>query len=368
MPGKRNIFESEYVIDGARMDLTPGEMLRGCMREAPATQSAGEWEPVIDESIDPAPGIAAYEPSRISRYLSLTRQAAREFPSFFAGPYTRIRLLRSLADVLWHKGKFRLEDLSLKACWKWKDGRLGDMASFYDSVSQTVDCLDGLSLDLHSYRCAAPEGCNEVVFTPVLSGESQLDLFGEELGPDSPKMGSRHICKQVLDPDPDSWIAYVPFDTSEFRLGGSLLAQVTGNHGSGSAPQAADPDYFEDCFEVVRELVEDGILLSGATVGDGGLLTSLDRMTGDSAGAQIDVSDILRAYPGSDMVHVLFSEVPGVLIQARDSDFDYLDAEFLLQDIAWFPIGHPMPKGRKVSVVRPSASGIQNILESLISR
>jgi phosphoribosylformylglycinamidine (FGAM) synthase-like enzyme len=178
-------------------------------------------------------------------------------------------------------------------------------------------------------------------------------------------LGARRSCPATLAPDPQSWVVYVPFDTSEFRLGGSLLSQTLGV-GGGPCPQITDADYFLDCHEVVRELVEDGILLSGATVGEGGLLRTVRQMAADGVGLGVDVSDVMRAYQEQDVLRILFGEVPGAVIQIHDADFDYLDAELLLQDVAFFPLGHPVPGSEEVRVKASAKSGIQTILESLM--
>ena len=124
-----------------------------------------------------------------------------------------------------------------------------------------------------------------------------------------------------------------------------------------------DPDYFIDCFEVVRELVEDGIVLSGATVGDGGLMTALGNLCGEM-GIAADVSGLMKAYGEDDLVRILFSEVPGALIEIRDYDFDYIDAELLLQDVAYYPLGRPDRRGR---IMVSDTGGISGILGSLLS-
>ena len=58
--------------------------------------------------------------------------------------------------------------------------------------------------------------------------------------------------------------------------------------------------------------------------------------------------------------------MPGVVIQIQDADFDYLDAELLLQDVAFFPLGHPVPGTAEIRVKASAKSGIQTILESLM--
>ena len=63
---------------------------------------------------------------------------------------------------------------------------------------------------------------------------------------------------------------------------------------------------------------------------------------------------------------MLFGEVPGALIEIKDIDFDYVDAEMLLQDVAYYPIGHPAEKGLWVVVAR--TSGVSGILRALLAQ
>ena len=109
-------------------------------------------------------------------------------------------------------------------------------------------------------------------------------------------------------------------------------------------------------------------MLAGTTVGEGGLLPALKSMTTSRTGAILDLSDVKRAYADADMISLLFSEIPGVIIQIRDIDFDYIDAELLLQDVAFYPLGHPAANGGAVRVKASAKTGIQNILESLVQR
>jgi len=165
--------------------------------------------------------------------------------------------------------------------------------------------------------------------------------------------------------DPDSWIIYVPFDSCDFRLGGSLLCDALGQNGD-NFPEIGDADYFIDCYEVIREFVEDKITVSATTVSDGGLLAALKLMCSGDVGADIDISGIKNAYGEDQNARVLFSEIPGAIIQIKDSDYDYVDAELLLQDIAYYPIGHPVAGSGEVNV-KTGGSGIANILQSLLS-
>ena len=166
--------------------------------------------------------------------------------------------------------------------------------------------------------------------------------------------------------DPDSRIIYIPFDTCRFKLGGSLLAQENNDNG-GKASDINEPDYFIDCYEVVRELTEDGIIMAGVTVADGGLLTAAASMCG-GLGGDLDISRLSASYQEEDTTKVLFGEVPGVLIQISEDNYDYVDSQLILQDVAYFPVGHPSAEHTGVKVSKTEKNGIAGILASLLSQ
>ena len=120
-----------------------------------------------------------------------------------------------------------------------------------------------------------------------------------------------------------------------------------------------------DCYEVLRELVEDGVVKAGATVGDGGLISALRSLASGGTGAEYSIAEISKAYGGELPVRVLFSEIPGVVIQIADIDYDYVDAELILQDVVYFPIGHPTPGKPEVKLT--NRIEIPQILESLLN-
>ena len=74
----------------------------------------------------------------------------------------------------------------------------------------------------------------------------------------------------------------------------------------------------------------------------------------------------MQSYGETDMVKVLFGEVPGVVMEIRDIDFDYVDAEMLLQDVAYYPIGHPGKAGLRIT--RNGSGGIAGIMQALMGQ
>ena len=332
------ILDSKFIIDGVPMELSPRQILGGNQCSYPS-------ESIVDESLDPSVDLYELDENRIWDYLALVRaQSSRKLLFPFAGEYARTRVALALLDAIWTKGHFVLEDLSIGAHWRWADEGVGSMAALYESVAGLADYAADLYLQITDYSLVEGEPGIEV---KVVVPEPQRALPSR------------------LKPDPDSWLIYIPFDTSDYRLGGSLLSRSLGVEG-GPAPKIEDTGYFGDCFEVVREFVEDGVAISGCTVGEGGLIAALDAMCSGGVGTDADVSDICRAAGGADPVRVLFSEIPGALFQIRDSDFDYIDAELLLQDVMYFPLGHPRTDGGELKIHSSGKTAIGSILESLM--
>ena len=368
MAEKVSALHAIYVIDGVQEEYTPAQLLDAVTEPGGRHPNPGPAESrAVDETLDPVLRDVGLEPECTDAYLEAVCQARKAVPAAEAESYTRIRIASALADTLWRSGSFRMGDLRLDATWRWNETPVGARAAFYTSVRAAADYVDALGLKFSDYRHVRTSGLSELVLRARITRDADEEDYGfvsEPFRSDHPVLGARRACPSTLVADPQSWVVYIPFDTADFRLGGSLLAQELGM-GGGPAPQITDADYFLDCFEVVRELVEDGVVIAGATVGEGGLLKAVRGMV-DGAGLNVDLSDVMRSYQEQNPLRILFSELPGVVIQIRDADFDYLDAELLLQDVAFFPLGHPVPGSSDIRVKASAKSGIQTILESLM--
>ena len=372
---------SEYIIDGIRMDSTPAGMLMECMTSDSDEPSSGHTAAgtVIDETKDPVPGAAGHDGSETETYLrkviDLRRKAdaagGRDFRLSCPDFHTRLRIASSLIDTLWRKGHFRLENMMLSAEWDWDQTRIGNMAAFYFSAEAASGYLFDLGIRLDSYTFEKTSGSSDVNVDISVDSikdedtENDYDFFNEQ---DSKELRYCWIsdeckCSDKVLASPSSWLIYIPFDTCEYRLGDSLFERVAGISGD-NAPEIQDPDYFIDCFEVVRELMEDGVIMAGTAVGAGGLATAVKTICGDGTGICIDISGIERATNETDALRILFAEIPGVLIQIQDSDYDYVDSQMLLQDIAYFPLGHPSETG-EINFTH-GRKGVSDILASLL--
>ena len=390
MTEKESALYSHYIIDGTRLDMTPAELLDECMEDEGFNPGTGFGD-IVDESTEPPLSSFSYDTDMEQEYLSRTVAAShieRPFRLLYPEHFTRLQIAKALLGRLWSKGHFKMGNLKLWAQWDWDPSPVGNMSAFYRSVESASEYIYGLGVKLEDYLfIEGDNGCNAKFFAWLdneydrslsdyqdESSDSQdesaySNIDNTALFKSSP-FESRHpwisderACPSSITSDPESWIIYIPFDTCSYRLGASLLTEVAGHNG-GKSPEISDPDYFIDCYEVVRELVEDGFVIAGATVADGGLITAAKDMCAE-AGMNIDVKGIMSSYQ-QERHRVLFGEVPGVLLQVSDENYDYVDSQLLLQDIAYYPIGHPSAEPSGLTISETGKNGVADILASLL--
>lgn len=371
MKEKESALYSHYIIDGIRCDMTPAELLDECMHDSAGLQELPEFDDIIDELTE-AP-LSFFEPDNTKHncYLKQTLEASsteRQFMMLYPEHFTRMQIAKALLGRLWSEGHFKLGDLRLWAQWEWNTRHLGNMAAFYASAVAASDYIYGLGTSLEDYLfIEGDEGCTAKFFAWLPESEDEDNIFKTSPYESThPWISETRKCPGHLINDPSSWIIYIPFDTCRYKLGGSLLAQANNDNG-GKAPDISDPDYFIDCYEVVRELTEDNIVMSGVTVADGGLMTAAAKMCG-TCGCNLDVSGLTSSYGETDTTKLLFGEVPGVLIQISNDNYDYVDSQLILQDVAYYPIGHPTQKHNDVKIKQNAEIGVAGILASLLDQ
>jgi hypothetical protein len=350
MIDKNSALYSEFVIDGVKMSMTPIQLLTECMtpQAKEKYQAEGLAGQVVDESLDSIHQRVNLDSEKTAEYLKLVVSALdREvpLPMSILPYYAKHKVARTIIDSIWRKGFHTLEDLSVSLKFRWNSSKMGSMAAFYSSVEALVPYLFELDVLVDEVEfCEAETNLIDVEVLP--QGESKAFDF---------------------DDDPSSWLVFVPFDTCSFKLGGSVLSAIVGDNGDRPS-DVHDSYYFADCYEVVRELVEDGVATGGVTVGEGGLLCAVRKMLeGVECGVEMNVGGVMSAYSGTDELQILFAHVPGVVLQISDSDYDYVDSQFVLQDIAYFPLGHPKYGVEGVSLQKSVRSGVSGILASLLN-
>lgn len=378
MKENESALYSQYIIDGIRCDMTPAELLDECM-EYPDTDVPlrGSFADIVDEATEPPLSPSVYDMDRLDEYIRTTEAASfqeREFTLLYPEQFTRLQIAKALIARLWSEGHFRLGDLRIWAQWDWNTRPIGSMAALYSSISAGSEYIYGLGVKMADYLFIEGDGSSSAKFYAWLpeTEEEEIEASEHSLFKSSPYeshhpwITDRRGCASSAVPSEDSWIIYIPFDTCSYRLGGSLLSQTSGQAG-GPGPQIQDPDYFIDCYEVVRELVEDGIVMAGTGVADGGLATAAARMC-TGTGMEMDISGIMSSYQENDRMRILFGEIPGVILQISGSDYDYVDSQLTLQDVAYYPLGHPAVGTGGIRISEQGRRGVADILASLLNQ
>lgn len=372
MTEKESALYSHYIIDGIRQDTTPADLMNECL-EFPDPEITGSFADIIDESTDPPVTSFTYDYSLNGHYAKQTAAASvteRAFRMLYPMHFTRLQVTKALLSRLWSKGHFRLGDLRIWAQWDWNTRPIGNMAAFYTSVETASDWLYNIGVKMNDYVFIESDEESNVKFFAWLPEYEEGEVSGMEVvepyESHHPWISEERNCPRELVPDEDSRIIYIPFDTCSFKIGGSLLAEVHGHNG-GPAPQMVDPDYFIDCYEVIRELVEDGIIMSGVTTADGGLATAAMKMC-NGLGMDMDISGLISSYQPTDSTKVLFSEVPGVLVQVSEDNYDYFDSQLLLQDVAYYPVGRITADRPGLRFIEGADREVAGILASLLAQ
>lgn len=341
---------SQYILDGVQMDETPFSALYDCLDgNGTVDVPKGPFQDIVDEYMDKKPVTFQYDPDKSLEYVEKILQAPRNRKTVnldYPLSWTKNAISNLLLECLFRDGHFTLQDILLMAKWDWNNAPAGNMAAFYDSTVAAGRYLFDLGVKLDRY------------FVESNSRECRFDLEVRS------RMSSRRKCPDTVGADPRDWLIYIPFDNGRFCLGGSALSNVVGG-GSGVEGDVQDPDYFIDCYEVVRELVEDGVICAGVPVGYGGLATAAEKFRG-RRGLNLEIGGIMSAKGETDPVKILFAETPGVIIEIKDDDYDYLDAQLLLQEAAYYPIGHPDPESHELSISREDRNNVVGILNSLM--
>jgi hypothetical protein len=335
MTEKESALYSHYIIDGVRMDMTPADLLEECMEYEDSEFQSG-FNDIIDESTEPPLSSFEYEDDKEHEYLQQTLASSveeREFRMLYPEHFTKLQIAKALLSRLWSEGHFKLGNLKLWAQWEWNTRPLGNMAAFYRSVEATSQYIYGLGVNLEDYLFIEGDEGSNVKFFSWLDEEFEDNGLFRSSPYESlhPWISEERKCPSTVIDDPDSWIIYIPFDTCGFKLGDSLLTQVNGYNG-GKAPDINDPDYFIDCYEVVRELVEDEVVMAGVNVADGGLITAAQRMCGD-LGIDMDINGILSSYQNDGRSRILFGEVPLLKYCLNSLFCQYLQRETSLYSI-----------------------------------
>lgn len=240
-----------------------------------------------------------------------------------------LAITEALTNIVFAPIDGGLPSVSLSANWMWPCKNEGEDARLYGAVQAASDYALALGINI-------PTGKDSLSMTQKYKDGEQVYAPGTVI---ITSVGEVSDVKKVVSPalkHRRSQMIYVDMSRDGFRLGGSSFAQVVGSVGM-DVPTVTSADYFTRAFGAVQQLVEEGKVLSGHDVSAGGLITALLEMTFADNRSGMDLS--LAALAEKDLIKVLFSEKPAVVLQVENGSevcenlkFDGIDA-YVIGDV-----------------------------------
>jgi phosphoribosylformylglycinamidine synthase len=244
-----------------------------------------------------------------------------------------LSIAEALTNIIWAPIEDGLKGISLSANWMWPSKNNGEDARLYEAVQAVSDFACELGINIptgkDSLSMTQKYSNGNVVFAPgtvIISAAAEVKNIKKVISP-------------VLINDLDTSLIYIDFSKDKFNLGGSSFSQVVNELGK-TTPTVKDAEYFKKTFNAIQELITRNKIIAGHDISAGGIITTLLEMTfgSNKTGLDINLSDIGE----NDIIKLLFSENPGIIIQVKDNDFVN---EFLKNNnIDYFVIGKPCPE------------------------
>jgi len=223
-----------------------------------------------------------------------------------------LSIAEALTNLVWAPIEQGLGGVSLSANWMWPCRNEGEDARLYKAVKAVSDFAIALGVNI-------PTGKDSLSMTQKYPGGDTVMAPGTVIISAVGEVKDiRKVISPVLKENFTSSLVYIDFAKCDFNLGGSSFAQAMNKLG-GSTPGVKDAAYFRLCFEAIQDLISKDMILAGHDVSAGGLITTLLEMTFSHKvmGMNLDLDDLGE----DDIIRLLFSEKPGVVIQVNDLDF-----------------------------------------------
>ena len=246
-----------------------------------------------------------------------------------AGAMARMSVGEALTNLVWAKVS-ALQDVKCSGNWMWAAKLPVEGGALYSAAKAMHDMMVSLGIavdggkDSLSMAALAPDGNGgqETVKAP-----GSLVISAYVTCPDVTK-----TVTPALELPDDGRLLYVDLGGGKHRLGGSALGQVFGQVGDAS-PDVEDPKLLERAFNVVQQLIDDGVITAGHDRSDGGLITTLLEMAfaGD-CGIDVELS-------GDDAIAMLFSEELGLVMEVAAADERRALDAFADVEVPCVPIG-----------------------------
>ena len=241
-----------------------------------------------------------------------------------------LSIAEALTNLVWAPLRDNLKSVSLSANWMWPCKNEGEDARLHAAVTAASKFAIGLGINIPTGKDSlsmTQKYTDKVVYAP---GTVIISAAGEV-------SDIRKIVEPVISNDPYTSLIYIDMSRDSYRLGGSAFGQVLGRIGN-EAPVVTDSQYFADVFNSIQALIKKNKILAGHDISAGGMITTLLEMCFANISGGVNIN--LTAMAEEDLIKILFSQNPGIIIQVKDENEV---AEFLLENgIDYLSIGHPV--------------------------
>lgn len=241
-----------------------------------------------------------------------------------------IAIAESLTNIVFAPFTEGLKGISLSANWMWPCKNPGEDARLYEAVEACSDFACDLGINIPTGKDSlsmTQKYGDEKVYSPgtvIISAAGEVSNINKIISP-------------VLAYIKGTYLYYIDFSFDTFKLGGSAFAQTMSKLGE-EAPTVKDSEYFKNAFSAIQELIDRRLIIAGHDISAGGLITTLLEMCFANTAGGIDAR--FDKIHHSDIVKILFSENPGVVIQVKHHHL----VEKILDDygIGFAIIGRPI--------------------------
>lgn len=246
---------------------------------------------------------------------------------------SQLAVAEALTNLIWAPLKSGLCGVSLSANWMWPSDQPGESDRLYRAVKGLSDFAIALGIPV-------PTGKDSLFMTQKYPDGTKVTAPGTVIVSAAAEvLDVKKVIQPVLKSDYYSTLIYIKFTEDRRELGGSAFYQTlnaVGNH----VPKITDTRQFIKTFNIIQHFIREGYVLSGHDIGSGGLMTTLLEMcfANPKVGLDINLSSIVEI----DIIKILFSENPGVVIQVSDSK-RVID-ELILRNVDFHIIGRVIPE------------------------
>ena len=250
-----------------------------------------------------------------------------------------LSIAEALTNIVWAPLADGLDSVSLSANWMWPCKNEGEDARLYKAVEACSEFACALGINI-------PTGKDSLSMTQKYENDKVYSPGTVIISAGAEVSDIRKIVSPVVVNDEKSTLYHVDFSFDSLKLGGSALAQSLNKLGA-ETPTVQDSEYFADAFNAIQTLINEDLILAGHDISEGGMLTALLEMcfANTTGGLNVNFDKIGE----DDIVKILFSENPGVIIQVKDRN----RAEKILMDagIGFAEIAKPSSK-REINVTK----------------